>query len=214
MLAKNTASEVPEERLLRDVIYTFQGCHSFLPCPPLLLQESTGSTSNTTRDWTVTPSCARSTLFVFMAQTPRQAGVPAPTRNLIRRICELGWMYRKVCEFLTGAPAPPCPSIPPPAATLDSPSVGLVEQSLCGTLQQELTDYYRLIAVLETQLTRSQQTGSAAALLSFDSRVAAMVERKQAFSHCVGFLCGCKTRYSDYRSWCRARSPRTLMVVL
>lgn len=36
--------------------------------------------------------------------------------------------------------------------------VGMIEQSLCHHLQAQLTDYYRLIAVLESQLTSSSST--------------------------------------------------------
>lgn len=32
---------------------------------------------------------------------------------------------------------------------------GLVEQSFCGALQHELTDYYRLVAVMESQINQS-----------------------------------------------------------
>lgn len=77
-------------------------------------------------------ACTLHVFILALAVPLLQVGVPASTRNLIRRICELGWMYKKVCDYIT--------------TTLDSPTVGLVEQSFCGTLQQELNDYYRLIA--------------------------------------------------------------------
>lgn len=35
-------------------------------------------------------------------------------------------------------------------------AAGTIEQSLCHHLQQQLTDYYRTIAVLETQLAMNQ----------------------------------------------------------
>lgn len=62
-------------------------------------------------------------------------------RQLVRRVCELGWMYKRVCGYIN--------------STLEVIGMGLVEQSFCGALQQELTDYYRLVAVLESQVTES-----------------------------------------------------------
>lgn len=120
LVAENTSFEVPELRLLRDVIYALQGV------------DGRYIKYDSQRDcYSVVP----------------EVGVPAATRDLIRRICELGWMYRRVCGYVN--------------ATLDSKTVGLVEQSFCGALQTELTDYYRLVAVLETQLLGSGASSSA-----------------------------------------------------
>lgn len=35
------------------------------------------------------------------------------------------------------------------------PGIGMIEQSLCHHLQSQLTEYYRLIAVLESQMSAS-----------------------------------------------------------
>jgi len=43
-----------------------------------------------------------------------QYGVAAPTRQLVRRVCELGWVYRKIVLHVQH--------------TLETPGVGLVEQ--------------------------------------------------------------------------------------
>ena len=36
--------------------------------------------------------------------------------------------------------------------------IGMIEQSLCHHLQSQLTDYYRIIAVLESQMTAGSAT--------------------------------------------------------
>ena len=68
-----------------------------------------------------------------------QVGVTHSNRELCARISELGWLYRRVCNYVT--------------RTMDRVGlVGLVEQSFCAAVQAELTDYYRLIATLESQV--------------------------------------------------------------
>jgi len=59
-------------------------------------------------------------------------------------ISELGWLFRKVSTFAE-------------KAKRQQREVGLVGQALGHVLQDELTEYYRLIAVLETQLNDQQQ---------------------------------------------------------
>ena len=64
--------------------------------------------------------------------------IPAPTRALIHRLSEVGYLYTRVESFVRGREA--------------ATSVGMIEQSLCHHLQSQLTEYYRLIAVLESQM--------------------------------------------------------------
>ena len=64
-------------------------------------------------------------------------GVPFPIRDFIDKLNELGWLYRKVRKFLD-------------ARTGDK-ALGLVGQSFCSAIHRELTEYYRLLAVLEAQ---------------------------------------------------------------
>jgi gamma-tubulin complex component 3 len=40
------------------------------------------------------------------------------------------------------------------------PTVGTIEQSLCHHLQTQLTEYYRLVAVLESQMAVTARPGS------------------------------------------------------
>ncbi|KAK0206607.1 gamma-tubulin complex, component 3 [Desarmillaria ectypa] len=64
--------------------------------------------------------------------------ISEPVKTLIHRLSEVGYLYTRVEAFVRereGAPA-----------------VGMIEQSLCHHLQAQLTEYYRLIAVLESQM--------------------------------------------------------------
>lgn len=115
---ENLTYEVPEEALLRDIIYTLQGIDGRF----VRFDESREA-------YCVAPG----------------VGVPLPTRRLVLRVTELGWMYRRVSGYVRD--------------TLALPAVGLVEQSFCGALQQELADYYRLVAVLESQLADTLAAG-------------------------------------------------------
>eukprot|EP00750_Incisomonas_marina_P011288 INCI16365.5.p1 GENE.INCI16365.5~~INCI16365.5.p1 ORF type:complete len:430 (-),score=64.37 INCI16365.5:327-1616(-) len=65
-------------------------------------------------------------------------GVPGSTRQLIRKICEGGWLFRQVSTFLARCNA--------------SHTTGLVHQGMCQAMQTEVTEYYRLIAVLKEQV--------------------------------------------------------------
>nr|KAJ3421485.1 Gamma-tubulin complex component 3 [Polyrhizophydium stewartii] len=68
--------------------------------------------------------------------------VPKPTRELVRHLCEVGWLYRKINQQLKTA--------------IQSPSLGLYEQSFYSTIQSELVDYYRLVAMIENQLETNE----------------------------------------------------------
>lgn len=72
-----------------------------------------------------------------------EAGVSPVTKKLILQLCELGWLYQKVQVFV------------------ESRSVhegGSVRQAFCYAVSKELEDYYRLMAVLETQSTQALPT--------------------------------------------------------
>eukprot|EP00057_Strongylocentrotus_purpuratus_P005521 XP_003731157.2 PREDICTED: LOW QUALITY PROTEIN: gamma-tubulin complex component 3 [Strongylocentrotus purpuratus] len=74
-----------------------------------------------------------------------ELGVPRPCRDLVHKLSELGWLYLKVRRYID-------------ARNLDK-AFGLVGQSFCAALQQELTEYYRLLAVLEAQQLQEQDMG-------------------------------------------------------
>uniref|UniRef100_A0ACD5YHH9 Uncharacterized protein n=1 Tax=Avena sativa TaxID=4498 RepID=A0ACD5YHH9_AVESA len=67
---------------------------------------------------------------------------PRSTRTLVRKLCEVGWLFRKVRGFISDNVS----RLPSDAAT----EVGTVAQAFCSALQEELSDYYKLLAVLES----------------------------------------------------------------
>ncbi|KAH7929428.1 gamma-tubulin complex, component 3 [Leucogyrophana mollusca] len=62
-----------------------------------------------------------------------------PIKTLIHRLSEVGHLYSRVEAFVKDREG--------------RPAVGMIEQSLCHHLQAQLTEYYRLIAVLESQMS-------------------------------------------------------------
>ncbi|KAG9010845.1 Microtubule-nucleating Tub4p (gamma-tubulin) complex component [Tulasnella sp. 427] len=60
------------------------------------------------------------------------------TQALVLRLSELGHLYSRVSAFVRESEG--------------QPSIGLIKQSLCHHLQKQLTEYYRMIAVLESQM--------------------------------------------------------------
>nr|XP_054771270.1 gamma-tubulin complex component 3 homolog [Lytechinus pictus]XP_054771271.1 gamma-tubulin complex component 3 homolog [Lytechinus pictus] len=74
-----------------------------------------------------------------------ELGVPRSCRDLVHKLSELGWLYLKVRRYID--------------ARNQDKAFGLVGQSLCAALQQELTEYYRLLAVLEAQQLQEQDVG-------------------------------------------------------
>ena len=69
---------------------------------------------------------------------PNVAISPA-LRHIVGRLCELGWIFRHVCKLLREMLGEQCK--------------GMVAQSFAYALQEELTSYYKFIAVLEAQIT-------------------------------------------------------------
>ncbi|ETW84038.1 hypothetical protein HETIRDRAFT_415759 [Heterobasidion irregulare TC 32-1] len=67
--------------------------------------------------------------------------ISAPTKGLIHRLSEVGHLYTLVDGFVRDREG--------------KPGVGMIEQSLCHHLHSQLTEYYRLIAVLESQMATS-----------------------------------------------------------
>ncbi|KAG9317306.1 gamma-tubulin complex, component 3 [Chiua virens] len=64
--------------------------------------------------------------------------IPFPMRSLIHRLAEVGHLYSRVDSFVKDRQG--------------RSVVGMIEQSLCHHLQAQLTEYYRLVAVLESQM--------------------------------------------------------------
>lgn len=64
--------------------------------------------------------------------------VPRSTRVLVRRLCELGWLFRKVKGYISES-----------MDRFPAEDVGTVGQAFCAALQDELSDYYKLLSILE-----------------------------------------------------------------
>ncbi|KZO99128.1 hypothetical protein CALVIDRAFT_495339 [Calocera viscosa TUFC12733] len=78
---------------------------------------------------------------IEFVDTP-EGTMPPPTRVLLHRLAELGHLHRLITAFLDERSL--------------SPSVGLVEQSLHHELRFQLTEYHKLIALLESHASRSK----------------------------------------------------------
>eukprot|EP00898_Chlorokybus_atmophyticus_P006935 jgi/Chlat1/7242/Chrsp58S06891 len=110
---ERTDSQVPESALVRDVLYACQG-----------IDGKYIRFDNNADGYIVDP----------------KVGVARPTRELLRRICELGWLYKRVRAHIVSS-----------VETGPVEAVGAVGQSFCSALQGELAEFYRLMAVLEAQ---------------------------------------------------------------
>ncbi|EDO26597.1 predicted protein [Nematostella vectensis] len=108
--------EISEAVLLREIIYIFQGIEGTI----IKLDPTTDA-----------------------YRISNNVGVPKSVRDLVNKLGELGWLYRKVRKYLD--------------ARSGDRALGLVGQSFCAALQQELSEYYRLMAVLEGQQQLSDQ---------------------------------------------------------
>ncbi|XP_010917258.1 gamma-tubulin complex component 3 [Elaeis guineensis] len=71
---------------------------------------------------------------------PESLKLPRSTRTMVRRLCELGWLFRKVRGYITES-----------MSQFPAEKVGTIGQAFCSALQDELSDYYKLLAVLESQ---------------------------------------------------------------
>jgi gamma-tubulin complex component 3 len=66
-----------------------------------------------------------------------QLQVSDSIRRVVSELCEVGWLYRQVSEYVS----------------LHTEDPGLVQQSFCSALRLELSEYYRLLALLEQRET-------------------------------------------------------------
>ncbi|KAF5363247.1 hypothetical protein D9756_000424 [Leucocoprinus leucothites] len=112
-------AHIPEQLLLRDALYLLQGISG------KYVKMSTEEEEDNR--------------VIFLEDAKNI--VPAPTKVLIHRLAELGYLYNRVETFVRHRES--------------APEVGMIEQSLCHYLQAQLTEYYRLIAILETQMSQN-----------------------------------------------------------
>ncbi|XP_077987696.1 gamma-tubulin complex component 3 homolog [Glandiceps talaboti] len=73
------------------------------------------------------------------------AGISRPCRDVIKKLSELGWLYMRIRKYVDDRSS--------------DRAFGLVGQSFCAAVQEELIEYLRLIAVLEAQLNQEQDIG-------------------------------------------------------
>ncbi|XP_040589388.1 gamma-tubulin complex component 3 isoform X1 [Mesocricetus auratus] len=74
-----------------------------------------------------------------------KANINKPLRDMSVRLAELGWLHNKIRKYTD-------------QRSLDR-SFGLVGQSFCAALHQELKEYYRLLSVLHSQLQVEDDQG-------------------------------------------------------
>ncbi|KAJ7047325.1 gamma-tubulin complex DGRIP91/SPC98 component [Mycena alexandri] len=116
---------LPEHLLLRDTLYLLQGISG--KYVRFSLQDDPDVENK----------------LVFMDDS--KYVVSAPTKALIHRLSEVGYLYTRVETFVREREG--------------ASGVGMIEQSLCHHLQTQLTEYYRLIAILESQMSASSNRG-------------------------------------------------------
>lgn len=129
---------VPEALLLRDIIYILQGIDGhwikFSDSP--LLDPSRPATPYVDLEDT-----SFSTQVGIIYTESATHSIPEPTRVLLHTLAELGWIFRKISRAIEkGKNREDC---------------GMIEQSLHVALAKELTEYFRLIAILEGQLNNN-----------------------------------------------------------
>ncbi|KAI4300670.1 hypothetical protein L6164_034019 [Bauhinia variegata] len=66
--------------------------------------------------------------------------IPRATRSMVHRLCELGWLFKNVIGYISQC-----------MDRFPAEDVGTVGQAFCAALQDELSEYYKLLAVLEAQ---------------------------------------------------------------
>ncbi|CAM8966849.1 unnamed protein product [Rhodiola kirilowii] len=106
-------SEVSEEVLVRDVLYTCQGVDGTY----VRFDSKTGEYS------------LNDAIKVTRA-----------TKNMVRKLCELGGLFRRVKTYISES-----------MDRFPAEDVGTIGQAFCAAMQDELSEYYKLLAVLESQ---------------------------------------------------------------
>lgn len=117
-IIENLTNEVPESVLLREIVFTLQGIEG------KIIRFDSGKESI----W-IDP----------------KAGIAKPTRKMLLKLGELGWLYNKIRRYCD--------------TRADDKSLGLVGQSFIAALKQELNEYYRLLTVFETQFQQEEEHG-------------------------------------------------------
>lgn len=127
-----------ESLLVRDTLYLMQGISGkYVRFSSLKEDEKNLAFGGDSVSWNLYNN-TRSNWPIFQKNT-----ISPSTQALILRLAELGYLYSRVETFVRKRES--------------AHGVGMIEQSLCHYLQIQLTEYYRLIAVLETHLSSTQK---------------------------------------------------------
>ncbi|RAL48519.1 hypothetical protein DM860_005943 [Cuscuta australis] len=65
---------------------------------------------------------------------------PRAIRTMVRKLCELGWLFKKVNKYNSEC-----------MDRFPAEDIGTVGQAFCAVLQDELSEYFKLLSVLEAQ---------------------------------------------------------------
>ena len=132
---------LPEELILRDTLYLLQGISGkHVSFSPASTTEPSNQLQFNEESVSMCANVSRSALTIKM----QKYEISGPTRSLVHRLAEVGHLYVRVEAYVREREG--------------KAGVGMIEQSLCHHLQSQLTEYYRLIAVLESQMAGRQNS--------------------------------------------------------
>lgn len=132
--------QIPQSELLQDVIFLLQGING----RHVRFQEEFQYDAAAGPE----AEAAGPAKVVRVVFNEGAAGyINAPTKRIIHRLAELGQLYKRVSEFSHQR------------STM--PASGLIMQSLCHFISNELTGFYRLVASLEAQMNTQGKIGNA-----------------------------------------------------
>ncbi|SGY14470.1 BQ5605_C010g06192 [Microbotryum silenes-dioicae] len=149
---------VPESLLLRDILYIIQGIDGrFIRFKtPIPSPGEAGPRRTFKRGEIVveenSPADPEALILEQGIEFVLEGSVyslSAPMRVLLHTLSELGWLYRKIDGVLQRSGSTTISSAEGAAVV----ELGMIEQSLHAALKAEMTEYYRLVAILESQLT-------------------------------------------------------------
>ena len=122
---------LPEHLLLRDTLYLLQGISG------KYVQFSRESEDKNSVIFVGDPVSYHPARRRLVSPVQRYR-ILEPTKALIHQLAEVGHLYTRVDTFVREKEG--------------KSGVGMIEQSLCHHLQTQLTEYYRLVAILESQM--------------------------------------------------------------
>ena len=132
----NQSLDISESDLLREILFAFQGIDGNY----IVFSPSENS-------------------FVVKSTV----NLSPPIQKMVYQLCEAGWLFRKVTDFIQNA---------------QYNSKGLIYESLCYTIRNELNEYYRLIAVLDNLRDTEDEQSRSSFLVEDSSKAKALTLRK------------------------------------